>query len=157
MSWTTSEARRVLASLSPGQLQAIRAARRRAGELLLERGWVQGQEWSEDGRLCISGALYAAAWEAENAAWNLDRACWVISLGCSGSGVAETAKRVICMELGLTWTPRACPLRTWNDRAVRRLEEVLAVLRGPVALRDEPIRGVSLVMLAALVAPGSRW
>ncbi len=101
---TTVEERRILAGLPPDQVGAVRRARRRAGELISERGWIQGREWSPDG-YCISGALYAAAWEAERTAWNQERISWTTSIGCSGSGIGEYAKRQICMELGLAWQP----------------------------------------------------
>ena len=149
MTWTPADERRVLASLAPDQVSAVRKARQRAGELIGERGWVQGREWSEDGGLCISGALYAAAWELERAAW-AEGVCMTTSIDCSGSGVAEFAKRVTCMELGLVWTPNGpCPLRTWNDQPGQRLEEVLAALAGPIEVERR------FCLLVALAASGS--
>lgn len=131
MSWTIADERRVLAGLPPAQVRAVRRVRRRAAELISQRGWVQGEEFGSDG-YCISGALYAAAWE-------LERAGALAETGIAGSGIAEFTKRVICMELCLAWRPEgACPLRAWNDQAGRRLDEVLAALAGPVEIGGLP-------------------
>ena len=87
-----------------------RQIREKAAELIEERGWAQETLWTEDGRLCLLGAILMAGKLLGDA----DLRC-----ASSYSVVSE-----LCNELGVVG------LGAWNDAPKRKVEEVLAALRG---------------------------
>jgi hypothetical protein len=88
---------------------------RKARQLIVERGWCQGQPEDVDGRLCAIGAINLAAGmrprEGSPAAWD---ARWFLQC-------------VIGTENGVT---------PWNDHPHRRAGDVLKAIETAAALAD---------------------
>jgi hypothetical protein len=87
---------------------------RAAADLLATNGWIQGQPSDEHDRYCMAGALYAVT-DAEG-----------VYLAAS-QAVREHLNDLDATSWGLV---------SWNDRAGRTAEQVIAVLRETAAEED---------------------
>jgi hypothetical protein len=87
---------------------------RAAADLLATNGWIQGTPEDDQGRHCMAGALYAVT-DAEG-----------VYLAAS-QAVREHLNDLDATSWGLV---------SWNDRAGRTAEQVIAVLRETAAEED---------------------